>query len=353
MSVQVEPTIPAGAGQRLQAADAEVAPAGGPESGASSDAAVARRALALVALLAVADLWLHHHTGFGIRNIGIPAGLAAALALGVKAAGYLFGGERVKAALSGVTDPVKAALRRLVTRRLLLVSAAVLGSAMLLVSSVTVVNDEAGGSTAVRVTALEDGGSGKSRALSAATRTIPVWTTPFGRLYRVEADGYVGASFAVYPPIGLRLQLGRELSTLPAVLFRPAPETLGFLDEGAVLTVTRTRAQRVDTIAADSGYRGSYLLGRGGAITAALVDDWERELMAGNVADDPNSLAGVNSTILAWKSPRRLARGPVELRIGDVLRAEVRYNGALVGQGEVTLEGAGLLDVRMEDVLLE
>jgi hypothetical protein len=352
MSVQAEPTVPAGAGQRLQAGDGEVVVSGG-EASASSDAAVARRALALVGLLAVADLWLHHHTGFGIRNIGVPAGLAAALALGVKAAGYLFGGERVKAALGGVTEPVKQALRRLVTQRLLLVSAAVLVSAMLLVSSVTVVNDEAGGAAAVRVSPLDGGAAGRSRALSGATRTIPVWTTPFGRLYRVDADGYVGASFAVYPPIGLRVQLGRELSTLPAVLFRPAPETLGFLDEGAVLTVTRARGQVVDTIAADSGYRGSYLLGRGGAITAGLVDDWERELTAGNVADDPASMAGVNSTILAWKSPRRLAGVAAELRLGDVLRAEVRFNGALVGQGEVTLEGDDLLDVRLEDVLLE
>lgn len=318
-----------------------------PPGAAASGGVQAGRVLVLVALLAVADMWLHHHFGFGFRNIGIPVGFAAALGLGIKAAGFLVGDDRVKASLRGLTDPVKAVLPRLVTTRALVGASAVLVTAMLLVSSVTVVSDDGSGRMAVQVTPLERIRAGEPRVVNGAATTIPVWTTPFGRLFRVAADGYVGSTFTVYPPVGLRLRLGRELPALPAVLFRPAPETLGFLADGAVLTVTRIAQQRVDTIAVDTGYVGSFMLGRAGTIGAALVDDWERELMVG---DSTVSRAGVNATILLWKKPRQLAHDPARLRIGDRLRAEVRLGEVLVGRGEVTLEGDALIEVVLEEV---
>jgi hypothetical protein len=357
MGLQLEGSERAGAGGNagVVAPDVALGSSPGREAqavAAAEDAVLARRALALVVLLALADLWLHHHTGIGIRNIGIPVGVAAALGLGGKAAGFLFGADRVKAAMSGVTEPVKTVLRRLVTRSVLAGSAVLLATAMLLVSSVTVVSDDPAGGTVVQVTPLDRAGAGEPRRVTSATRTIPVWTTPFGRLFRVDAAGYVGAAFAVYPPIGLRLQLGRDLPALPAVLLRPAPETLGYLAEGAVLTVTRVRAQGVDTIAADTGHDSSFLLGRGGSITTALVDDWERELV-GAGSSDSTAVAGMNRTILAWKKPRRLGLGATQLQIGDTLRVEVRLEGTLVGEGAIVLEGADLIDVPLQEVRLE
>lgn len=310
------------------------------------DVALTGRVLGMIALLALADLWIHHHFGVGIRNIGIPVGIAAALGLALKAAGFVFGDERVEASLRRVKDPLRSLLRRLVTPATLTTSALVLATAMLMISSVTVVADEQAPGTTVRVASLDGSGAGDAHRIDGAARTIPVWTSPFGRLFRLDASGFVGGTFTVYPPVGLRVRLGRDLPALPSVLFRPAPETLGFLADGAVLTVSRLGPDGPEPLAVDTGHVGSFLVGRSRAIPPGMVADWERELPTGG----PEVRDAVNRTVLLWKDVQPLDHEPGRLRLGDVLQAEVRMGETLVGRGQVTLEGAELIDVPLERV---
>lgn len=310
------------------------------------DTALLRRALALLVLLVVADLWAYHHFGVGLRNIGVPVWIAAAIGAATKVAGFVLGDDKIHALTAKLAERVRKFVQPLVTPGVLGFAAAVLASLMLTVSSVTIVSDAGGDDTRIAVTPLEEKPSGTTRALKhdAGVTRIVVATTPFGRIFRVAASGYVSGTFAVYPPVGLRVTLGTDLSALSTALFRPDPALLGYLADGAELRVYRVGHGPDSLVAADTGHSTSFLLGRPRAIRPDLVDDWTRELTAAGA-----DAASIAQTITLWKRQTPLpTKG--ELSPGDRLRAEVRMNGTLVGAGEVTLGADPLLDVPLRSV---
>jgi hypothetical protein len=312
----------------------------------AADAALVRRALALLALLAVADFWAYHHFGVGIRNIGVPVGVAAAVGVATKAAGFIFGDDKVRAMSGRLVEPTRAFLQRVVTPGVLGFSAVLLVTAMLTVSSVTVVADAAGEGTHVAVTPVDEGTRAAARELKsgAGLTRVVVTTSPFGRIVRVDASGYVGRTFTVYPPVGLRLLLGTDLPTLSTVLFRPDPSLLGFIADGAVLRVYRAGPNPMSLVAVDTGHSGSFLLGRPRAIGSELLEDWKRELAGANA-----DAASVAQTITLWKRPAKLSlKG--ELSSGDLLRAEIWMGDKLIGSAEVTLTGEPLIDVPVRSI---
>lgn len=312
----------------------------------AGDTALVRRALALLALLAVADFWAYHHFGVGVRNIGVPVGIAAAIGVATKAVAFIFGDDKVRATTGRLVEPTRAFLQRVVTPGTLGFSAILLVTAMLTISSVTIVADAAGEGTHVAVTPVDEGPRTPSRELKsgAGLTRVVVTTSPFGRIVRVDASGYVGRTFTVYPPVGLRLLLGTDLPTLSTVLFRPDPSLLGFLDDGAVLRVYRAGPTPKALVATDTGHSGSFLLGRPRTIGSELLEDWKRELAAANA-----DAASVAQTITLWKRPAKLSlKG--ELSSGDLLRAEVWMGDKLIGSAEVTLTGEPLIDVPVRSI---
>lgn len=305
------------------------------------DTALLRRALALFVLLVLADLWGYHHFGVGLRNIGVPVWIAAAIGAATKIAGLIVGDDKVRELTATFADRVRRFLHPLVTPGVLGFVAAVLASLMLTISSVTIVSDTAGEDTRVAVTPLEERPTGTARTLKrdAGVTRIVVATTPFGRIFRVAASGYVGGTFTVYPPVGLRLMLGTDLPALSTALFRPDPNLLGYLADGAELRVYRVGGGADSLVAADTGHSGSFLLGRPRAIKSELIEEWTRELTAAGA--DPASIA---QAITLWKHQTPLSTTS-QFSPGDRLRAEVRMNGTLVGAGEVMLGADPLLDV--------
>lgn len=169
---------------RAETADAD--PRSPAERGiAPDDATLVRRTLVLLALFAVADLWAYHHFAVGVRNIGIPVGIAAALGIAAKVAGFVMGVDTVNSAKNRVVEPVRGLLNRVVTPNVLWLSALLLLTAMLTVSSVTIVAD-AGGETGSRiaVTPIEERpGSRRWTTKADAGVTRVVITTPVRNWY--------------------------------------------------------------------------------------------------------------------------------------------------------------------------
>jgi len=313
----------------------------------SEDTGLLRRVVALIVLIAVADLWTYHHLGLGIRSLVVPAGLAVAFAVGVKLANWLFGEATVRGALQPFREGGKRLLRPLVTRGTLAGLAVLLFSATLTISSVTVVSEGGNDTSQVSVTALDTPTRIKSASFDGGKHIerFVVTTTPFGRLFRVEAAGYMAETFAVFPPVGRHVRLGSDLRVLPAILFRPNADGLGHLEDGAVLRVLRLGAGEPEVLVEDTGHAGSFMLGRARAIPPAMIDDWKNELVALTAPD-----ALIADMVLKWKSPRRLSALRA-LALGDNVRAELWMHDTLVGRGEVILAGESLIDVRMEGVV--
>jgi hypothetical protein len=313
----------------------------------SEDTGLLWRIVALIVLIAIADLWTFHHLGLGIRSLVVPAGLAAALGVAVKFANWIYGEAPVKSALQPVRERGTRLLNLLITRGTLAGSGVLLFSAMLTISSVTMVSEGDNDTSQVSVTALDAPTKTRSASLGGARQIerFVVATTPFGRLFRVEAAGYMAETFAVFPPVGRHVRLGSDLRVLPPILFRPNADGLGHLEDGAVLRVLRLGAAEPEVLVEDTGHAGSFMLGRARAIPPAMIDDWKNELVAMTAPD-----ALIADMVLKWKSPRRLAAQRA-LALGDNLRAELWIHDTLVGRGDVILAGESLIDVRMEGVV--
>ncbi len=321
-------------------------PSHGDEHAGELKPGVMGRIIVFIGLAAAADLWANHNFGFGVRNLAVPAGLAAAVGVVIKLAGTLFGESSVQTAIKPFRGFAARFVGPLITVPALAWFAVLLTAAAATISSVTVFAEGESDRTMVRVGALDrpDATDSASVGNERPLKRFRVTTTPFGRLFRVSATGYVTESFTVYPPVGRRIRLGSDLAALPPVLFRPSTQGLSFLHDGAVLLVLRDRAGGQDTLVADSGHAGSFWFGRPGPITAEMQADWTNELKAMSASD-----ALVADHLLKWKKARPLA-SRLALRPGDHVRAELRVNGTLVCEGEATLTGSSPIDVRMTDV---
>jgi hypothetical protein len=308
------------------------------------------RIVLLLALLATVSLWLQHHLGFELKKLGIVAlvgvvwGAMGKLAdwFGVKSAVGAFFDSYVRAPLRGV-------LRHAVRTGPLRFISATLAVLMAILSSVTVRSELADERGAVSIMPADADGKASVDSLrpGGLVRFLPVITTPFGREFRVDADGYLPASVTVYPLISRRVVLGRDLAAIPSVLFRPFEEgAIGMLD-GGLFRVSRLRGATTEVLATDSGHAASFLLGRPRAVTEAMMGLWGLELDAVPVKPEPKA-----QLLMLWRRPRQLTTGH-RLAPNDRLVAEILVRGRVKARAEVTLSGGPLIDVLMQDVTAE
>jgi hypothetical protein len=308
---------------------------------ANGDARTARLVPLVVSLAVLAvlvELWLEQHANVSIAQPGYFAAIVAAVAIGFKVADYLLG----KGATEGATTRVQSAVRALISVEsvgILWVAAALL---MLTRSSIEIVGDSPAESGHVTATPayIATGRDADFGPDLKAARFPWVETSPFGRRYSISADGYVSASFVVYPITGLRLVLDKDLVPSPSVLFRPDPSAFGTLgSSGSRIKVSMVRGTTLDSIAGGVG-AASFLLGRAQPIPAEMLQDWQLELATfkGDVAPD---------AMLGWRHPILLA-SHVNLQPGAKLVAEVFSRGNnCAGRAEVVLHTEKLIDVEI------
>lgn len=300
-------------------------------------------------MLAIGALWLQHHLGFEFQKlgwvtlVGLLWGCMEKLAgwIGAKPAIDQEAGRLFKAPLRGLLH----LLARPVPLNLI---GGLLALLMATVSSVSVRSDAVGERSTVSLLSLEERGTARTGKLSPDAPLVRflLATSPFGRVYQVDAEGYVPAQLTVYPLIGRQVLLGRDLGLSPSVLFRPFAEGMAALSDGAVFTVTRLRGDSAERLvaAADSGAATSFRLGRPKPISDAMVVSWTLEATASGAPE--TARAGM---LITWRNPKQLTmRG--ELNPRDCLLAEIRLHDKLKARALVTLSDAPLVDVLLPDI---
>lgn len=306
------------------------------------------RVLLLLALLATGALWLEHHLGFGIARLG---GVAVVLGLWgsmEKLAGSLGQQSALRQFVERIIkSPLQRGFRYAAEPGPLRVVIVVLAVLMATVSSVTVVKEAAGETALVTIAPLDPPGRPRSGRLGTEqpqVRFRPVLTSPFGRLFRIDAEGYAPAAIPVYPLVGRRVVLGRDLAPSPAVLFRPFVLGTSALHDGAVFRVRRVSARGDEVVASDTGHAAAFWLGRMDRVTESMLTAWGLELQAERAPESEQA-----RFLAMWRKPRHLAM-PGELGPSDRLVAEILEGDRIVSRIELTLRGERFVDVMLEDV---
>lgn len=296
------------------------------------------RFIALVLLAAGVQLWVNHHLGVSSQTPWVALVLGALSGVLGLAARLLDEGER-----KGLAEGARKLLRGLLHRGVLtwLWGLALVGG--LFVSSVLVIPGDAGtgGRAALR---SAEGQLVGERDLKAGIGRFVVFTSPFGRPYRLSVHGFLDELVAVYPLAGLKLTPERDLRRSPSVLFRPPREGVqALLSQGTfAVALKQPGGNDQPLIAPQQGHAGSFLLGRSQAIPLANVAVWRLELEGGGAS--PALLAQM---VLAW-TRHRVVEPAAPLSPGMTLVAEVRTPvGVVVSRTQVTLGSESLTDVAL------
>jgi hypothetical protein len=306
------------------------------------------RILTLLAILTVVGLWLQHHLGFELMKLGWVVLLIGGWSVFSKAAEWL--GKKY-APGPKVEKVFKQRSRRLLVSlsrgtRLYFIAGFV-ALMLLTVSSVAVRSATPDEPATVSIAAFDPRGAARHDSLRGdkPIARFPVFTTPFGRLFEVDADGYVPAQVAVYPLVAKQVVLGQHLTPSPSVLFRPFVEGIVALKDSAVFRVTRRSATgRVDTLARfTGGGASSFLLGRPRPITEAMLMYWDLEATASGAPP-----AARAELLITWRNVTQLEK-QLELGPRDCLRAEIVLNGNVKEAAMVPLAGTAFVDVRMRE----
>ena len=301
----------------------------------------------LLAALAIGALWLQHHLGFEFEKLGWVTLFGLIWGGMERLAGWIGAKPAIEEEASRLKGPLIWLVNWLARPLPLKLTGGLLALLIALVSSVSVRSETAGERSAVSLTALEHRGDTRRKMLSsdAPVARFLLITSPFGRPYQLDAEGYVPAQITVYPVTGREVLLGRDLGPSPTVLFRPFAEGMAALSDGARFTVTRLRGDSSQQLAVDSSGSGkAFRLGRPRPITDAMVMSWSLEATASGAPEPVRA-----QMLLGWRTPKALAM-PGELAPRDCLLAEVRLHNRLKARGLVTLTDAPLVDLLLQDV---
>ncbi|HVS09160.1 MAG TPA: hypothetical protein VMS76_04730 [Planctomycetota bacterium] len=251
--------------------------------------------LALVLLLV--HVWFQQNLGTSTQALVVASTGSAAV---LSALGWVYGKKELEAGLRGA---VRRRLDRSLTVPVLSAATLVVVVFGTLVTSVKVLSESAGGTLLVRVApegAAETDDGGGARVLEGPGGVASVFclTAPLGRAFFADVSGYQRHSFDVYPWIGKRIRVERDLARAPSLLVRvPAPKQ-SLLPGGRIELWTRgERGERIG-LCATSKDAGAALFGHRPPIPDSFVATWEREVLA-------RELTGVGAarTILAWQRP--------------------------------------------------
>ncbi|NIS38895.1 hypothetical protein GWN26_13615, partial [Candidatus Saccharibacteria bacterium] len=149
-----------------------------------------------------------------------------------------------------------------------------------LVSSVTVLSDGTPGKLTVALTPEGNNqGNEKKEELRGSNDVVRFIdsTTPFGRPFYLEVDGYLRKSFDLYPWVGTKIRVREDLTPLPTVLLRIPTAARMFLSGGSVeLYIADTgdgQERRLLNTPTDRG-SGALMLGPRLAVPNDIVEKW-------------------------------------------------------------------------------
>jgi hypothetical protein len=300
------------------------------------------RALLLLLWIALVNLWLKRHVGFGWDDPG-------AISIIVAAAGtVLYVLEK-----AGRKEPEAwwANLFSWLDLPLLLLLFVAVAIPMSLFSSVSVLNDPLGSALSASLAHADQqvGQPKKLDNLSDPSKGVQftwVSTSPLGRPYRLSVAGYLPQTVQVFPLWGLTVSPRRDLRPSLSGLFRPGADGLRTLADGGCFIAWREQGkQRIKIASGKPDRKASLLVGNEQPISPALFENWRMELAAQQLTSD-----AIDARILIWKLPYQLSSA-IPLEPQTTLVAEVQTReGAPMMRARVTLGEDRLTDVPMEAV---
>ncbi len=212
----------------------------------------------------------------------------------------------------------------------------------MLVSSVTVLAD--GSHEYIKISIIPEGKE-ESRHLEIIDEPYQIvkfilFSSPFGKSYYIEADGFLRESFELYPWIGRRIRINRDLRPTPTLIFRLPGPNIKIYEGGFFKIVVNN-----DTIFSQKikGQKSlSVMLGRYRNITQELKENWKASLTIDDIKEPKRT-----AFMRAWGNP--IILDTITLKHGDSVKIVYLNRSNIVKASINTL----VLEDAIQDILLD
>lgn len=292
------------------------------------------RILILSLLLLIVNSWSLHHIGKDAINVFMANGPLLLIAI----FNFLWGIFQKNDSKTGVSK-IYSWLTLFLRTPVLVLLFGIFLLAGSIVSSVTVMNSGTQDNLAVSLVPEGQPQTEKNRTQLSGpndVRKFIRFTSPFGRAFYLEADGYLRHSFDLYPWFGKKIRITRDLSISPSILIRvPVSEQMG-LSSGRIEVwegQSKIAEQKTDR------NHAAIIVGHNVAIPNAFFEKWNMEFTAYQVPPEAAALS-----LLRWQQPK-VIRSKVPLSAGKKIVAKFFVNDVIRAKAEYEVKSKKIQDV--------
>jgi hypothetical protein len=203
-----------------------------------------------------------------------------------------------------------------------------------LCASVTVISDGSLAGATVSLAAdgsREDGTPEQFDESSDAVHFLR-FTSPFGRPFSLDVEGYLNYSFDLYPWVGEKIRVSSDLTVSPSALIR-LPQRLMVQVQGGRIVVA-SGGREVAACTTDAGH-AALLVGQSMPVFSTFIDKWRYEFVADSI---PEQVAA--RSILSWWDRPIVVRPAVPLVPGMVIEASFFNRKGLLLASETFIVGS-------------
>lgn len=163
-------------------------------------------------------------------------------------------------------------------------------------------------------------------------------TSPFGRAFYLEVDGYLRHSFDLYPWVGEKIRIKGDLKISPSVLIRvPESEQMGLSTGKIEVWMDQKKIAEKKT---DINH-GAIIVGHNMALPNAFFEKWNLEFTAKQIPDVTAALS-----LLRWQQPEAI-RPMVPLEADRKILAKFYVNDMIRAKAEYVVTSDVIQDVRL------
>ncbi len=168
------------------------------------------------------------------------------------------------------------------------------------------------------------------------------FTTPFGGPFFLQVDGFLRYSFDLYPWIGKKVRVARDMRVTPSVLVRVPTGVQMLLPNGRI--VVKSEGKVISDIQTDEKH-GSVIVGRNISIPQTFVEKWRLEL----IVDTDNDTTATSRGLLVWQCPR-VVKPLGQIIPGREIEAMFIVNEKLKAQAKIELTNEKIQDILLVDI---
>jgi hypothetical protein len=292
------------------------------------------RILILSLLILIVNTWSLHHIGKDVVNVFMANGPLVLIAI----FNFLWGILKKDKNTTEVSKIYSWLTLFLKTPVLVLLFGIILLAGSI-VSSVTVMDSGTQGNLTLSLVPEGQSQTEKNRTQLSGpneVRKFIKFTSPFGRAFYLEVDGYLRHSFDLYPWFGKKIRITRDLSISPSILIRvPVSEQMGLSNGRIEVWEGQSKIAEEKT---DKNH-AAIIVGHNIAIPNAFFEKWNMEFTAYQVPKEAAALS-----LLRWQQPK-VIRSEVPLSAGKKIVAKFFVNEVIRAKAAYEVKSKKIQDV--------